>query len=103
MPQLRDLYPDVKFRVWTLAWIRRLHSVLVCICRCMPSTRLRCYRANSVYYEAFFNESGPGVGPIPWTHKRGPSYWDGRLREHWTARGVNVTEDYLKVTRMLAM
>ena len=50
-----------------------------------------------MYYEAFFNETGPGVGPIPWTHTRGPAYWDGRLREHWSARGVNVTENYLKV------
>jgi len=50
-----------------------------------------------VYYEAFFNETGPGVGPIPWTHNRGPAYWDGRLREHWKTRGVNVTVDYLKV------
>ena len=58
---------------------------------------LRCRRANSVYYEAFFNETGPGAGPIPWTHNRGPEYWDGRLREHWSARGVNVTEQYLKV------
>ncbi len=54
-------------------------------------------RANSVYYEAFFNETGPGVGPIPWTHNRGPEYWEGRLREHWKTRGVNVTMDYLKV------
>ncbi len=50
-----------------------------------------------MYYEAFFNETGPGVGPIPWTHKRGPAVWERRLRRHWSARGVNVTEDYLKV------
>ena len=50
-----------------------------------------------MYYEAFFNETGPGVGPIPWTHKRGPAVWERRLREHWSARGINVTEDYLKV------
>ena len=56
-----------------------------------------------MYYEAFFNETGPGVGPIPWTHKRGPAYWDGRLREHYSARGVNVTEDYLKVRSVLGL
>ncbi len=34
--------------------------------------------------------------PLPWTYRRGPEYWEGRLREHFIARGVNVTDTYLK-------
>ena len=34
--------------------------------------------------------------PLPWTYRRGPEYWEERLREHFIARGVNVTDTYLK-------
>ena len=34
--------------------------------------------------------------PLPWTYRRGPEYWEERLREHYIARGVNVTSTYLK-------
>ncbi len=34
--------------------------------------------------------------PLPWTYRRGPEHWEHRLREHFMARGVNVTDTYLK-------
>ena len=31
---------------------------------------------------------------VPWSIRRGPSYWEDRLREHCAQLGVTVTEAY---------
>ena len=36
-------------------------------------------------------------GELPWTRRRAPEYWEDRLRAHYGALGVEVSEVYLKV------
>ena len=45
---------------------------------------------NSVWSTEYSN-------PLPWTHKRGPEVWEIRLREHYSALGISVSEQYLKL------
>ena len=36
----------------------------------------------------------PSIVQVPWTIRRGPSYWEDRLTEHYARLGVTLTEAY---------